>query len=252
MGNNLNMMPGQGDFAETRWTLVRRSGEGGESGALALAELCALYHAPVERYIRGWCGDGERARDLTQEFFLQLLQRPRLDGVAEDRGRFRSYLLGAVKHFLCDQADHARALRRGGGVEMVSLHHDEPLTVADQRTLPPDREFDRAWALATLNQALVELEREMTAQGRAATFSVLKPWLAGEAIHGALAKAAAVLGVSESAVRVALHRMRQHYRERVRQQIAQTLDGEAEARVDEELRHLRAALLDQPAGLAGT
>lgn len=244
-------------FAETRWSLVRRAGGGScEEVTAALSELCGLYHAPVERFVRLWCGDAEKARDLTQEFFLAVLQRQNLGGADAERGRFRSYLLGAVKHFLSDAADRAQTLRRGGGIEHVPLQpqaagedvdasHECPSDFLDIKATPPDVEFDRQWAFAVLGQALDSLEQEMAAEGRAPQFAVLKPWLAGQdATPGqTLAAHAAELGVTESAVRVALHRLRQRFREAVRQQVAQTLNAPSDLAVEEELRHLRATLL---------
>lgn len=245
--------PSPSSFVETRWTLVRRTGQGGEGGAAALSELCALYHTPVERFVRQWCGAGEgaaeRARDLTQEFFLRLLQRQHLGAAEAEKGRFRSYLLGAVKHFLCDMVDRSRALRRGGGTVQLSLDEvgDElpPGALEDRHNSPPDQEFDRQWALALLARALQTLEQEMDAEGRSTQFTTLKPWLAGNEAGGSLADCARELGVTESAIRVSLHRLRQRYRDTVRQQVAQTLDTTAGASVEEELQHLRAALLCQ-------
>lgn len=241
-------------FMETRWTLVRRTGQGGEGGAVALSELCALYHAPVERFVRQWCGEGgnaaERACDLTQEFFLRLLQRQHLGAVEAEKGKFRAYLLGAVKHFLCDMVDRSRALRRGGGAVQFSLDDVggelQPDILEDRSSVPPDEEFDRQWALALLARALETLEQEMAAEGRSAQFTTLKPWLAGNEAGSSLVDCARALGVSESAIRVSLHRLRQRYRETVRRQVAQTLDTTAGASVEEELQHLRAALLLRP------
>lgn len=229
-----------GIFATTRWTLVLRARGSTPEAKTALSELCVAYWEPVFRFIRHTQPEDDTARDLTQEFFSRLLSRQGLDTVEVGRGRFRSFLLGAVKHFLADVRDHARAAKRGGGEPTVSL--DGRSDTAVDRLVPaaigppPDSHFDRAWAIALVNRAIDALAREWDADGRREQFDVLKPWLLGE-IHGATqAAAAARLGWTENAVRVAVHRLRRRFRELVKGELAQTVQQPDEVR--EELRYL--------------
>jgi DNA-directed RNA polymerase specialized sigma24 family protein len=242
----LSMMAHQ--FAETRWTLVLRAqGQTGEA-SLALSELCEAYYTPVHRFVCGWCGNAGEARDLTQEFFARLLTKPQIGGAAPEHGKFRSFLLGAVKHFLCDMRDRDARMKRGGGVEHVALdapggeggHAVEAIGIEDVSTPPPDVEFDRQWALHVLERALESLEKAFEEGGKAAHFQALKPWLVSSKISVEEAVAATELGLQDGALRVAVHRLRQRFREQLRREIAQTLAAGAD--VDLEMQHLLAAL----------
>lgn len=233
-------------FVTTRWTQVLRSrGDSPESRA-ALADLCAAYWTPVFRFLRRE-RDEETARDLAQEFFARLLARGGVDGADPGRGRFRSFLLGAVKHFLADVRDHERRQKRGGGIVPESLDapapgcdpdHASPMgsQIADPSSPAPDAFFDRQWALALMDRALGMVEREYAADGRAEHFRVLKPWLVGDARPLSQADGSRALGLSEGAVKVAIHRLRKRFRETIRSEIAQTVEDPA--RVEEELRYL--------------
>lgn len=225
-------------FQETRWTQVERAQGTGEAAALALSDLCGAYHRPVQAFIRHWCGDGEQAKDLTQDFFASLLARPAL--AAERRkGRFRSYLLGTVKHFLLEQKRKAGTLRHGGGLPVESL--DETANSrADTGGLPPDKLFDQQWACSVLERALEHLSDEMDSHGKTELFSLLRPWLAETAAHGDQQAIAARLGLSETAIRVQVHRLRKRYREWIETEVGQTLNGSVS--LQEEMQHLLAAL----------
>lgn len=224
-------------FRETSWTLVEQSRGKDEAARLALSELCTRCYAPVHKFIALWCRDQEAARDLTHSFFARVLEGGSLDGAERERGRFRSYLLGAVKHFVCETRLHEQRQKRGLQHEHVPLK-DEPLN--DEHTLPPDAEFDRAWALALLDRSLATLQQEMEASGKGPVFEALKPWLAGTALQGQQLLAAKALGISETAVRVLVHRLRKRFREIIEREVAQTLDPGAN--VADELRHLLAVL----------
>ena len=167
-----------------------------------------------------------------------------MDGADPARGKFRSFLLGAVKHFLADQRDHSLREKRGGGATHEPLDagpDSQPgLQIADANALPPGVLFDRQWALTVLDHAFDSLEAELSAEGKSAHLEVLKPWLVADADRGAQTAAAATLGVSETAVRVIVHRLRRRYRESVRSELRQTLMPGAS--VEEELRCLFAAL----------
>jgi DNA-directed RNA polymerase specialized sigma24 family protein len=221
-----------GHFAPTRWTQVLAA-RGASAGAqAALGELCAGYWQPVFAFIRGEGRDDETARDLTQEFFTRLLARHGLDTVEPGRGRFRSFLLGAVKHFLADEREHARAAKRGGGRSVLSLEAGaqaattlEPQT-PDPAASAPDTLFDRQWALTLVERAITALAAELAAAGKSGQFNVLKPWLLGELESVSQADAARQLGLTEGAVKVAIHRLRKRFRELVRIEIAQTVEGQ--------------------------
>ena len=225
--------------AATRWTLVRRAGRHDPAAETALAELCELYWQPVFRFLRSEGRDEESARELTQAFFARLLQSGRVDAADPSRGRFRSYLLGAVKHFLHDDRARARRLKRGGGLthdplpDEGSHHGNAPVPSVAPAS---DTQFDRAWAFHVLERALGELGAEHQAQGRADTFAILKPWLTGACAGLSQAEAAARLGLSEGATKVAIHRLRQRFRDIVRRTIAQTVERPED--VDDEVRYL--------------
>jgi RNA polymerase sigma-70 factor (ECF subfamily) len=214
-----------------------------------LADLCEAYYEPVFRFLRREGRDEDAARELSQEFFARVLGGSGFVGADRNRGRFRSFLLGAVKHFLADQRDRAGRQKRGGGLSLEPL--DAPTAGVESDTAPgmqvPDPEacrddawFDRQWALALMNRALATLEREMSSQGRQRHFETLKPWLAGETDAAMLANAARHLGMNEGAVKVAAHRLRKRFREVLRAEIRQTL--EAGGDVEAELRYLVEAL----------
>jgi RNA polymerase sigma factor (sigma-70 family) len=222
----------------TRWSLVQQAQGDTPVSRAALSELCAIYHAPVHAFVKHWCRDAQAADDLTQSFFARVLGGGEIDGADAQRGRFRTYLIGAVKHFIAAQHRDAAALKRGGAALHVS--DKEAHELADGRMLPPDAEFDRAWACAVLDRTLVQLHAELVGEGRERVFELLKPWLAGTASHGETSSAAQQLGVTETAVRVLLSRLRKRMRELLRSELSQTLaDG---ADVDAELQHLAAAL----------
>jgi RNA polymerase sigma factor (sigma-70 family) len=235
------VFPRAGAFADTRWTLVLRArGDSGE-GRAALSELCAAYYAPVLAFLRRSGLSEDVAREMAQEFFARLLARGGFAGPDPERGRFRNYLLGAVRYFLRDRHALAHREKRGGGAQHEPLDSggaDAPaLQVADPSALDA-AVFDREWALAVMNRAVAALEAQHSGE-RAEQFTALRPWLMGEgaASHS---ETAARLGISEGAVKVAVHRLRGRFRELLKAEVAQTLADPAE--LDDELRHLCAAL----------
>jgi RNA polymerase sigma-70 factor (ECF subfamily) len=235
-------------FAATRWTLVLRArGESPESKG-ALSELCAAYYPPVLLFLRREGRAEDVARELTQEFFARVLAGGGFDAADPQRGRFRSYLLGALKHFLADQRKHEAREKRGGGVTPESLdataNDDEAgsLQVADPSTPAPEACFDHQWALTVMARGLEALQQEFQREDKTDQFETLKPWLVGEAAGMSQAEAARRLNLTEGAVKVAVHRLRKRFRECIRAEIAQTLRDPAPALVDEELRHLVEAL----------
>jgi DNA-directed RNA polymerase specialized sigma24 family protein len=235
-------------FVTTQWTRVLEASGDSPEAQTALSELCGAYYVPVVAFLHRSGRDEDIAREQAHEFFAYLLARDALAGARRERGRFRSYLLGALKHFLAREHERASRQKRGGG--MVAVPLDEPaddspaLVLADSRTLPPDEFFDRQWALAVLDRALAALEHECADAGKANHFERLKPWLAGAAAHGDQAATARTLGLSEGALKVAVHRLRLRFRALVKAEVAQTLD--ASDPVEDELQQLFIALSCSP------
>lgn len=231
-------------FPMTRWTRVLAARGGSAEAKIALSELCEAYYEPVHTFLTHTVPDGS-ARDLTHAFFAQLLERGGLTSVQPQRGKFRSYLLGAVKHFIADQRDRDRAEKRGSGIANLSLdqEHDESSEAAKielKSAAPPDSLYDREWAIAVLHRAIERLADEQREAGRERQFAVLKPWLNGEAGAFSQSAAASELGVTENVLRVAIHRLRKRFGENVRQEIAQTVDSPEE--ISAELNYLIEAL----------
>ena len=226
-----------GSFMSTRWTLVLRANASSPEGKAALGDLCAAYYQPVFVFLRRMGFEADKARDHTHSFFAHLLQRG-FPGPDPDRGRFRSYLLGAVKYFVGDLLDHARREKRGGGVAHESIDQSADgspaLLIGDPAAGPAHVLFDREWAVTVMNRAVAALAAEHPG-ARAAQFEALRPWLMGDAA-ASHAQTAQALGMNEGAVKVAVHRLRKRFRELLRQEIAQTLDDEAD--VEDELRYL--------------
>ena len=223
-------------FFTTRWTRVARSRGNSEEAKLALSELCEAYYDPVHGFIRVTVRDNEKANDLTQGFFANVLSRSAFDGADPNRGRFRAFLLGAIKHYLWDRRRHKQTAKRGGGEATLPLEEEQ----AASAQLPPDQEFDRRWALTILGKALTELRESMKANDDLAKFDALKPWLTGDSAGLLQTEAADQLGLSESATKVAIHRLRRRFRETVKAEIAQTLDKVDH--IDAELAYLQQAL----------
>jgi RNA polymerase sigma-70 factor (ECF subfamily) len=233
-------MSRQPEFAITHWSVVVKAGSNDSKDAhVALEELCRIYWFPLYAYVRRRGHSPEDAQDLTQEFFARLLEHNWVARADRQRGRFRSFLLSAMSHFLSDEWDKARAQKRGGGVAAVPLQLDTAETryghePADQVT--PEQTYERRWALALLEEVLRKLRAEYEQEGRTELFTALHPCLVGERTALPYAELAAKLGISEGTVKSSVHRLRQRYRHLLRCEIAQTVAEPGE--VDEELRHL--------------
>lgn len=219
--------------------MVRAQGESPEARS-ALAELCQAYWQPVYRFLLREGRGPDAAAELTQEFCARVLAGNTLRGAERGRARFRSYLLGALKHFLANERVREQRLKRGGGQVTESLdrlaEEETALEVPDPAGMPPDAYFDREWALAVMDGALRALQREFVVAGKAREFDVLKPWLAGGGEALSYAEASQELGVSEAALKVAVHRLRKRFRELIRAELAQTVPDEGE--IEDELRYL--------------
>ncbi len=226
-------------FNTTRWTLVQQSRGDDTASQRALSELCAVYYAPVVAFIARSGFEDSRARDLAHDFFARLLASPQSLKPERGRGRFRSYLLGATKHFVSDTLDRERSLKRGGAAQVLHLT-ETGASLPEDTALSPDRAFDRQWALTVLERVVQCLAAEFAAAGKADQFALLKPWLTGDEGDATQAEMAQQLGMNEGALKVAIHRLRKRFRELIRAEIAHTVGSETEAR--EELAHLLAAM----------
>lgn len=227
-------------FVTTRWTQVLQARGQSPEARIALGQLCEAYWTPVFRFIRQTGQNEDASRDLTQEFIAQLLAKNGFDGFEPSKGRFRSYLLGAVKHFLSDQRDKACSLKRGGGEVPIPL--EEPgetstaLQIPDPAGEVPETFFDRQWAMNLIERALNGLAEECAAAGKKEQYEVLKPWLVGNAEASLQADLARQVGLSEGALKVAIHRLRKRFRALVKTEIAQTVDSPQE--IQAELHYL--------------
>jgi RNA polymerase sigma-70 factor (ECF subfamily) len=235
---------GTESFHTTRWTLVRQASAQSPAGRQALQELCTAYYEPVIAFLRRGGRNADEARETAHEFFARLLEAPKLGGAEPGRGRFRSYLLGALKHHLAHQRERALRQKRGGGASMVSLEPGTDtspgLELGDPRALPPDREFDREWALHVLRLATEALALEWRNAGKGDQFDALQPFIGGEAQHGELAALASRLGENAASLRKTLSRIRQQFRHHVKAQLIPTLAESAD--IDDEMRALLTAL----------
>lgn len=237
--------PAAATFATTQWTRVLDARGDSAEAKQALSDLCAAYYAPVFAFIRRSAPDEDSARDLTQEFFARLLARGGIDNVNPQRGRFRSFLLGAVKHFLADMRDHDLRLKRGAGQANQSLDADagtaSGLEAPDSNAAIPDREFDRKWALTVLDRSFAAMAQEYKDTGKSAQFEALKPWLSGDRENISQAETARQLEMNEGAVKVAIHRLRRRLRDVIKNEISHTVKNRAD--IDLEMHDLLEALL---------
>jgi RNA polymerase sigma factor (sigma-70 family) len=232
-------------FGTTSWSMVLAAGEADSTRARgALAALCEAYWYPLYAFIRRQGSTQDEARDLTQGYFLQFLEKGFLKSVRPEAGLFRSFLLASVKHFLSNERDRERAVKRGGGRLPIRLELDAAegryrMDPADS-ALTPDRLFERQWAMTVLGRAMESLRDEFDRSGETARFERLKPYLTGDEPSVPYQKVAAELGLSESAVKVAVHRLRQRFGQALREVVAETVANPAE--IDDEIRSMLASL----------
>lgn len=217
-------------FHDTRWTLVSRSRGNDPHAKAALSELCDAYYAPVVAFLRRDGRDEDAARDLAHDFFAKLLAGGAIDGADSLRGRFRTYLLAALKHFAADQRARGQAAKRGGGIfhEVIEGESHETgsgLQIADAKAEAPDVAFDRQWALTVLSRAMCSLGASLATEGKAILFETLKPHLTADPETLPLRQVGESLGLSEDAVKMAIHRLRKRFREAVKTEISQTVQN---------------------------
>ena len=236
--------PQQAAFVTTHWSVVlaARTGESQQADQ-ALEKLCRTYWPPLYAYIRRDGHNPPEAQDLTQEFFARLLAREYLQKLHHQEGKFRSFLLAYVKNFLLEQGRRGRAQKRGGGCEFISLNQpigEEGYLLEPVDELTPIEVFDRRWAQGILRTALDRLRQEYATRGQAALFDVLQDYQPREPGGRSYAQLGEDLGMTEAAVKGAVHQMRQRHGELLREEIAQTVTRPEE--INEELRHFRALL----------
>jgi DNA-directed RNA polymerase specialized sigma24 family protein len=230
----------QDHFLTTHWSVVLAAG--GDVSArsqVALETLCRAYWYPLYAHVRRQGIETHEAQDLTQGFFARLLENNYLAEVDREKGRFRSFLLAALKHFLCNEWDKQKALKRGGGRTVLSLDDrsaEERFQREPSAELAPDEQFDKAWALALLEQAMIRLQAEQVAAGREAAFTVLKRYLAARPAHGEYETLTESLGMTANAIGVAVSRLRQRYRELIEAEVANTVSDRGS--IADEMRHL--------------
>ncbi len=233
----------EGWFRTTHWSVVAAAGGADSGPALeALETLCRNYWYPLYVYARKLGQGAPDAEDMVQSFFLRCLERKYLAAADPERGRFRTFLLVAFKRFMANEWDRGRARKRGGGLAAVAwegLSAEQRYALEPVDEASPEKAFDRSWALALLDRVLDRLKRERGGE-RAAVFEELKGLLTGGAGDVSYAEIGQRLGMSEGAVKVAVHRLRVRYRQLLEEEIAQTVTG-PEA-IPLERRHLLAAL----------
>jgi RNA polymerase sigma factor (sigma-70 family) len=232
------------EFASTRWSLVAAAGlRDSPEAEAALASLCRLYWYPLYAYARRRLPSAEDAQDLTQGFFAQLLEKDYLRQADRQRGRFRSFLLTAFKHFLSKEHERAHAQKRGGGRTTVPLDFqsgERRYQCEPNHAATPEALYERQWALTLLEQTLAQLRQEQTLSAKERLFECLKGTLTGEDAGRPYSDIAAELGISAEAIKVAVYRLRRRYAELLRAAIAQTVTSAEE--IEDELRSLFAAL----------
>lgn len=238
----MDTLPGSSEFPTTRWTLVVAAGDTQRKEARsALVALCENYWYPLYAYLRRRGHAPDHAQDLTQDFFIRVLEGRYLDRADPEKGRFRSFLLTSLKFFVADEGDRQRAQKRGGG-GIVSLEFssgEERYQREPAHGETPERIFERRWALSVLDQVMEKLRTEFVRHGRPEHFDHLKVFLLGRS-DGPYAVLAREMNISEGAIKVAIHRLRKRYRDLIRQEIADTVADPDD--VESELRFLAGVL----------
>lgn len=242
--NKSDQPPDLSQFNTTQWSVVLLAGQSQlpQSGA-ALERLCRTYWKPLYAYVRRQGHSPQDAQDLTQEFFARLLEKKYLAIASKERGRFRSFLLKSLKHFLINDWVRSNARKRGGGQATLTLDSCAAERSYDEqqaRAMNADSLYEKRWAMALLEGAMERLGAAYTAAGKGVLFEQLKPLLLAEGSGQAYQRLAGPLGLSEGAVKVAVHRLRRRFGEEVRTEVARTVSNPTE--VDEELRCLMSAL----------
>ena len=230
-------------FTTTHWSVVLAAQGPTPAAQEALEKLCRKYWRPIYGFVRKQGTDSEEAKDLTQGFFALLLERRDLNQVRKEKGRLRSYLLTSVKHFLSNERNRAMAIKRGEGQRLLPLDQfgeGEGIEVERSDRLTADQIYERRWAFTVLEQVMARLRDEYRIAGNAVLFERLKALLTDEADRPSQAQIADELAMTENAVNQAFHRLRERYRQLLREEIAHTVTAPGD--IEDELRHLIAVL----------
>jgi len=234
----------KGGFATTRWTIVMKASRESTPGSReALARLCETYWPPLYGFARRQGCSVEQAQDLTQAFFARFLEKHDVRDADPARGKFRSFLLSSFKHFVANEYDRERAKKRGGGQVLIPFEVDaaeERYSAEPADKMTPEMLFERQWAFGLVERVMAALRADLTKAGKADLFDQLKDLLTGEKQPGGYAGIARALGISESAVKVTVHRLRRKFRDLLRAEIAATVSDDAE--IEDEIRYLMAIL----------
>ena len=234
-------------FPTTKWTLLAQASVNGETAARqAIEDLCRRYWSPIFHFIRSRGYRDAEAEDLTQEFLLHLVEHSTLHKADRQRGKFRSFLCGALIRFLSDERDRRQAQKRGGGAPHLSLDEDAALAATQD---PGATVFDREWALTILENALRTVQQEFAGSGGTERFTVLQRFLPGSMEVPTYEAAATELALGVPALKSEVHRLRQRFRALVRQEVTGTVSAPHE--IDEELNHLQRVLMDRGSDLGG-
>jgi len=230
-------------FVTTHWSVVREAQSESPAAQVALEKLCRAYWRPIYGFVRRQGARAEEAEDITQGFFAQLLERGSLGAVRQEKGRLRSYLLGAVKYFLADEQRRAMAIKRGKGQRLISLEElrtEEPIEMEPADRVTAEIVYERRWASTLLERVLSRLKDEYREAGNTTLFDLLKQLLPDEPGAPSQAEIAAQLGMTENAIRQAFYRFRQRYQSLLREEIAHTVATPGD--IEDELRHLIAVV----------
>ncbi len=232
------------EFPSTIWMTIEKARDSGPSQSrAAMDELCQAYWQPVYAFIRRKGNDPDRSADLTQDFFALLLEPGALAAVTERKGKFRSFLMAACTHFLSNRRVYERALKRGGGRPLLSIDQldtEDRLRREPFHEVTPERVFLRRWATTLLDRVMAQLQSEAHVKGRSRLFDQIRPALLGSGLAVRYSRVSSELGISETTVKVAVHRYRARYRQLLREEIARTVDDPAE--IEEEISTLIEAL----------
>jgi len=229
-------------FTTTHWSVVLEA-QGESPGAHeALENLCRSYWRPIYSFARREGTNPEEAKDITQGFFALILERKDFQSVRQEKGRLRSFLLASLKHFMANERREAATIKRGGGQTLIPLDEVEFYDSGefDRETLSADLLYDRRWAFTVLDRVFARLREESQASANTPLLERLNTWLSDEPDRPSQAEIAREFGMTENAVKQAFHRLRQRYRQVLREEVAHTVATPAE--IEDELRHLIAAL----------
>jgi len=230
-------------FETTRWSMVLATQGDGNEARSALSALCVAYWRPVYSYIRGKGNSADDSKDLTQEFFLKILDSNYLATVQQEKGKFRTYLIVAINHFLANEWDKKKAIKRGGKNEFIPFEEIEQFEKSGrnaQSGVSPELIYERQWALSLLEAALAQLESEQDTEEKRTRFEHLRPYLTTDELRLPYEKLAEEMGMKAGAIKTAVHRIRKQFGVAIREQVAESISDDTD--VEAEIAYLMEAL----------